>query len=232
MKTTECIQAVLDDEAGCFIYERKRQQPDFKLDWSDVEIITEKPCFKEFKKQEVNYTVSSTIYKNESNMDQWHNLRVERQLSSVCESYLTKGCIIGFEVEIPFPAAGPIGFWPRFSLKSGKANVHEKYTMVVQDSLKVPTRSSVVVSIKAKQKRKECTFTTLIGFKGKVRGTFIHPTTQSKREFAISLRTIFCENPELLSVTKEENGVSYIAFAGKCNFKYNMPHEVIINTRE
>lgn len=230
-RARDYIKTYIEDENGCF-FDKDLQQPDFMLDWSGVEISYRKLCYKRIKENDKEFprVISRTIFKNESKTDQRHTLRVERQLSSVCESYLIEGCTIGLDFEVPFPETGPLGLLSRFSLKCGRGYAGEKILWVFEDSFNVPTNSIMTVSIKSKEQHREYSFTSEIGIKGNVLGTFTYPESQSKREFAIPMRTVMGDCPKLL--TKVENEFTYFTITGRGKLKNELEREITINTNQ
>lgn len=212
--------------------------PNFKVDWDDVEFVPDKIkykrlLYKEMENEDLLNVLFKTVLKNDSKLVQQHTLRAKRRTVYGCESFLiegyTKGSKVGMSIPLPngILEAG-IGISKSFTINHTKGNSEEKQVeWDVEDSIQVPGKSTITVEIKTKEKQSEFEFQTRVGFKGNVGGTFYNKNQQIIRTFTIPISSIINDLPDDMIVT--EDNIIYIKINGRIKYKYDIEHDIVIN---
>ncbi|CAG2241986.1 unnamed protein product [Mytilus edulis] len=218
----------------------KKVRLDF--DWTGVKFIPEILEYSDpgTVKYESNILFES-VFKNNSNQEQHHNLKTEQNTTGTCKSSITKGYTTGFNVGLTLSAPGDIlgtsaGFSKGFSVENTFANEDQrKMTWSAEGVLLVEKNSELTAKLQITEKQSSYTFSTKVAVKGEVIVKFYErKNNKYLMEYRGPIRTILIQKKDKFTDTNGQifvediNGTAYVKVEGECIFKYGIKQEVII----
>lgn len=201
----------------------KRDDTVSVVDWSDVMVF---PKLLELKRTSANVddcfrVISRTVLTNESSEDQQHKLKFEKKIVSVFCSSLIQGYTNGPSIELPIEKLDMKDdkYLPdKIILPNAKATTEEETcTLLVEDHITVPSKSTSVVSILVSKQQRNYSFSTEITFIGDVNVKFYN-----KKEELIACYLIPMEN--IISSLPDHYNIGAIEGRLKLTYKINKIH--------
>ncbi|CAG2205282.1 unnamed protein product [Mytilus edulis] len=210
---------------------------DFYLDvnWDGVDFFPQKLAYSSAVKEEPKtHVIFKSVFQNDS-VTTWqtHSLKMERQTTATCTSYLTKGCTKGFNVGVTLAAPievaeASVGFERGWSIKNAKENVENKMlTWVVQEKFSVPPNSELTVEVGILEKQCSYTFSTSVIINGKVTVDIYNWKNTNN-----VIMSVMVDIKEMLKkysapqVIRKEGNDFVIDMEGTCNFSFGTEQQI------
>jgi hypothetical protein len=217
-------------------YEKTRSDKTLKLkdirmdiNWFAVSFVTEKPTYSRAVIVEpISQVIFKSVFCNESDAEQSHSLKTERQTTATCTSSLTKGCTKGFNVGLTLAAPGDIakasvGFEKGFSIENAKETSDQKtLTWATEGSLTVKAKSTLIAELQIKEMQYKYSFSSKVAIHGQVtvsiynrlNNNFIMSVMGDMKAILVADQNI----PKIETLGK----TAYIELIGKCEFQFGI----------
>lgn len=225
---------------------RKIRQPkklddvNMVFDWSGVSFEVEKPNFVEKEGTEHTKFASNVIFKsvfeNQSNIQQTHSLKAERQTMATCRSSLTKGFTKGLNVGLTLAAPqnvvqASVGYSEGFSLTTAKETTDQRtLTWSTEGSLAVEPKSKLIAELQITEEHSDYYFTTRVAIAGTVVVNMYNRKDNNKflKVYTGNMKSILSETLHD-SKFKTEGGTVYLEMEGECDFKFGIEQQIVIS---
>lgn len=204
------------------------------INWSAVSFVPEKPTYSTVGNvQPISHVIFKSVFQNDSDTEQSHSLKTERQTTATCTSSLTKGCTKGFNVGLTLAAPGnvaeaSVGFEKGFSIENAKETSDQKtLTWATEGSLTVKPKSTLTAELQIIEKQCSFTFKSNVAINGRVTVSIYN-----RRENNNFVMSVMGDMKEILvaegNVKKidTKGKTAYIALEGKCDFKFGIEQQI------
>lgn len=203
---------------------------DLDLDLSGVKYITDVPCYQELNTKCFNRVLYKTVFRNNTSKEQHHTLKANQQSSSSYTSSIKTGLITDlertFSISIPPAIAKDVDEFSGEILLETDQPLDTNHTLVVENGITVPERSTMSACIQTKEIQREYSFETFVTVDGFVRATFKNKNQQSVFMHTIPLKMVIAK--ELPAHKKKVvKGLEAVKIEGICKFKYRIKHETV-----
>jgi hypothetical protein len=204
------------------------------INWSAVSFVPEKPKYSTVGNvQPKSHVIFKSVFRNDSDIEQSHSLKTERQTTATCTSSLTKGCTKGFNVGLTLAAPGgvaeaSVGFERGFSIENAIETSDQKtLTWATEGSLTVKPKSTLTAELQITEKQCTYTFSSKVAINGRVTVSIYN-----KKENNNFIMSVMGDIKEILVVEnkisniKPNDKTAYIALDGKCEFRYGIEQQL------
>ena len=202
------------------------------INWSAVSFVPEKPTYSPVVIMEPkSQVIFKSVFQNDSDTEQSHSLKTERQTTATCTSSLTKGCTKGFNVGLTLAAPGnvaeaSVGFEKGFSIENAKETSDQKtLTWATEGSLTVKPKSILIAELKIKEKQYKYTFSSKVAIYGRVTVSIYNEKENNNFIMSVmgDIKEILVKKiPEIETLGK----TAYIVLDGKCEFQFGIEQQL------
>ena len=204
------------------------------INWSAVSFVPEKPTYSTVGNvQPKSHVIFKSVFRNDSDIEQSHSLKTERQTTATCTSSLTKGCTKGFNVGLTLAAPGDVakasvGFEKGFSIENAKETSDQKtLTWAAEGSLTVKPKSTLTAELQITEKQYRYTFSSKVAINGRVTVS-IH-NRKENNNFIMSvmgdIKEILVDDIKIPKI-ETKGKTAYIALNGKCEFQFGIEQQL------
>ena len=203
------------------------------INWSAVSFVPEKPTYTTVENvKPKSHVIFKSVFRNESDTEQSHSLKTERQTTATCTSSLTKGCTKGFNLGLTLAAPGDVaeasvGFEKGFSIENAKETSDQKtLTWATEGSLTVKPKSTLTAELEIIEQQYRYTFSSKVAINGRVTVS-IH----NRKENNNFIMSVMGDIKEILVDTQipkivTEGKTAYIELIGKCEFQFGIEQQL------
>ena len=204
------------------------------INWSAVSFVPEKPTYTTVENvQPKSHVIFKSVFRNDSDIEQSHSLKTERQTTATCTSSLTKGCTKGFNLGLTLAAPGDVaeasvGFEKGFSIENAKETSDQKtLTWAAEGSLTVKPKSTLTAVLQIIEQQYKYTFSSKVAINGRVTVS-IH----NKKENNNFIMSVMGDITEILVADAKipkidtEGKTAYIPLNGKCEFQFGIEQQL------
>lgn len=204
------------------------------IKWSAVSFVPEKPTYSTVRNvQPKSHVIFKSVFRNDSDTEQSHSLKTERQTTATCTSSLTKGCTKGVNVGLTLAAPGDVakasvGFEKGFSIENAKETSDQKtLTWATEGSLTVKPKSTLTAELQIIEKQYSYTFISKVAINGRVTVSIYNRQENNNFIMAVmgDIKEILVPDKKVKKI--ETNGnTAYIALEGKCEFQFGIEQQI------
>ena len=204
------------------------------INWSAVSFVPEKPTYSTVGNvQPKSHVIFKSVFRNDSDTEQSHSLKTERQTTATCTSSLTKGCTKGFNVGLTLAAPGDVaeasvGFEKGFSIENAKETSDQKtLTWATEGSLTVKPKSTLTAELQIIEKQYRYTFNSKVAINGRVTVSIYN--RKENNNFIMSvmgdMKEILVDDGKVKKIDTKGK-TAYIALDGKCEFQFGIEQQI------